>query len=135
MIDREAWVHGSHDLHWAPLWGDWLMAWIQVEEGTRSLSDYEGGVLPGEEPPDEFKQLFQWGEELQQTVLGSPEYIEVTRKIYGYHFDNLLMQGIVGGQPHLVIAKSNLVNVPKGYFGSAAWWGDLNIEAEQLYFK
>ncbi len=135
MIDREAWVHGSHDLHWAPLWGDWLMAWIQVEEGTRSLSDYEGGVLPGEEPPDEFKQLFQWGEELQQTVLGSPEYLEVTRKIYGYHFDNLLMQGIVGGQPHLVIAKSNLVNVPKGYFGSAAWWGDLNIEAEQLYFK
>jgi peptide/nickel transport system substrate-binding protein len=135
MIDREGWVHGAHDLHWAPLWGDWLMAWIQVEEGTRSISDYEGGVLPGEEPPEEFKELFQWGEDLQQTVLGSPEYLEVTRKIYGYHFDNLLMQGIVGGQPLLVVAKSNLVNVPKGYFGSAAWWGDLNIEAEQLYFK
>ena len=135
MIDREAWVHGNHDLNWAPLWGAWLKAWVEVEQGTRSLSDFEGGVLPGEEPPEIYKQLFQWGEDRSQTVLGSPEYLEVSRKIFGYHFDNLLMQGVVGGQPDLVIAKANLGNVPKGYYGSAAWWGDLNLEAEQLYFK
>jgi len=135
MIDREAWAHGHHDLSWAPEWGLWLEAWIEVEEGTRSLSDFEGGVLPGQEPPEEFKQLFQWGEERAQTVLGSPEYLEVSRKIFGFHFDNLLMQGVVGGQPHLVVAKANLGNVPTGFYGSAAWWGDLNIEAEQLYFK
>ena len=135
MVDRESWVHGNHDLSWAPAWGRWLEAWIEVEEGTRSISDFEGGALPGEEPPEEYQQLFQWGEERAKTVLGSPEYLEVSRKIFGFHFDNLLMQGVVGGQPQLVIAKANLGNVPTGFHGSAAWWGDLNIEAEQIYFK
>ena len=135
MVDRESWVHGDHDLRWAPVWGQWLKGWIEVEEGTRDISSFEGGVLPGQEPPDEFKQLFQWGEDRARTVLGSPEYLEVSRKIFGYHFDNLLIQGVVGGQPHLVIAKANLGNLPTGFHGSAAWWGDLNIEAEQLYFK
>ena len=137
MIDRSEWVQGNSDLNWAPLWGQWLKAWIEVEEGTRSLSlsDFEDGILPGVAPPEEYKQLFLWGEERAQTVLGSPEYLEVSRKIFGFHYDNLLMQGVVGGQPHLVVAKSNLANVPTGFYGSAAWWGDLSIEAEQLYFR
>lgn len=135
MIDREFWAHGSHDLNWAPLWGDWLMADVQVEEGTSTLDEYEGGVLPGVEPPEIYKELFQWNEDRSKTVLGSPEYIEVSQKIFDFHFDNLLMQGVVGGLPTLVIAKDNLTNVPKGFFGSAIWFGDLNIEAEQLYFK
>ena len=45
------------------------------------------------------------------------------------------MQGVVGGMPILAIAKNNVGNVPSGYFGSAIWFGDLNIEAEQLYIK
>lgn len=135
MIDREFWAHGSHDLNWAPLWGDWLMASIQVEEGTRSLDEFEDGVVPGEEPPQIYKDLFQWNEDRSRTILGSPEYIEISQKIFDFHFENLLMQGVVGGMPTLVIAKENLVNVPKGFFGSAIWFGDLHIQAEQLYFK
>ncbi|UCH24405.1 MAG: hypothetical protein JSV66_10645 [Trueperaceae bacterium] len=135
MIDREFWAHGSHDLNWAPLWGDWLMAWIQVEEGTRTLEDFADGVLPGEEPPQIYKDLFMWNEERSRTVLGSPEYIEISQKIFDFHHDNMLMQGVVGGMPQLAIAKSNLGNVPTGYFGSAIWFGDLLIESEQLYFK
>ena len=45
------------------------------------------------------------------------------------------MQGVTGGMPQLAIAKNNLANVPTGYYGSAIWYGDLLIEAEQLYFK
>ncbi|MEM7132396.1 MAG: ABC transporter substrate-binding protein [Chloroflexota bacterium] len=135
MIDREFWAHGSHDLNWAPLWGDWLLATVQIEEGTASLADFEGGAIPGIEPPEIYKELFQWNEDRSKTVLGSPEYIEVSQKIFDFHFENLLMQGVVGGMPSLVIAKDNLANVPKGYFGSAIWFGDLHIEAEQLYFK
>ncbi|MEM7535773.1 MAG: ABC transporter substrate-binding protein [Chloroflexota bacterium] len=135
MIDREFWAHGSHDLNWATLWGDWLIAWIQVEEGTRTLDEFDGGVLPGVEPPQIYKDLFMWNEERSKTVLGSPEYVEISQKIFDFHFENILMQGVVGGMPNLVVAKENLVNVPQGYFGSAIWFGDLNIEAEQLYFK
>ena len=135
MIDREFWAHGSHDLNWAVLWGDWLMAWIQVEEGTRSLDDFEGGALPGVEPPEIYKELFLWNEERSRTVLGSPEYIEISQKIFDFHYENLLMQGVVGGMPTLAIAKDNIGNVPTGFYGSAIWFGDLNIEAEQLYFK
>ena len=135
MIDREFWAHGSHGLDWATLWGDWLMASVQVEEGTRSVDEFEGGVLPGEEPPQIYKDLFQWNEDRSKTVLGSPEYVEVSQKIFDFHYENLLMQGVVGGMPSLVIAKDNLTNVPKGFFGSAIWFGDLNIESDQLYFK
>ncbi len=135
MIDREFWAHGSHDLNWATLWGDWLLASVEIEEGTSSLNDYEGGALPGLEPPDIYKELFQWNEDRSKTVLGSPEYLEVSQQIFDFHFENLLMQGVVGGMPSLVVAKENLMNVPKGYFGSAIWFGDLNIEADQLYFQ
>ncbi|MEM7032429.1 MAG: ABC transporter substrate-binding protein [Chloroflexota bacterium] len=135
MIDREFWAHGSHDLNWAPLWGDWLLADVQIAEGTATVDGFDGGVMPGEEPPEIYKELFQWNEARSKTVLGSPEYTEVSQKIFDFHFDNLLMQGVVGGLPQLVIAKENLQNVPKGYFGSAIWFGDLHIESAQLYFK
>ncbi len=135
MVDRSHWVLGGSDAGWAILWGDWLEAWIEVEEGTTTLEDFDGGVLPGEEPPQWAMDLFLWGEERSGTVLGSPEYLEVSQRIFGYHFENLLFQGVVGGLPHLIIAKTNLGNVPQGFFGSAAWYGDLHIEAEQLYFK
>ena len=135
MIEREHWVIGNHDVNWGTTWGDWLDAWIQVEDGTRTLEDFEGGVLPGVEPPQWAMDLFLWGEERTGTVLGSPEYIEVSQKIFDYHYENLLFQGVVGGIPHLVIANNSLGNVPTGFFGSAIWFGDLLIESEQLYFK
>lgn len=135
MIDREGWAHGSHDLNWGVLWGDWLMADVQIQEGTRTLDDFDGGVIPGEEPPQIYKDLFAWNEARSKTVLGSPEYIKMSQQIFDFHYENLLMQGVVGGMPILAIAKNNVGNVPSGYFGSAIWFGDLNIEAEQLYIK
>ena len=60
--------------------------------------------------------------------------MKVSKKIFDFHRKNILIAGVVGGQPALVIAKKNLKNVPKSFFGTAAWFGDLNIQAEQLYF-
>lgn len=135
MIDREFWAQGSQDLSWAPLWGDWLLAKAEIADGTRTLDEFADGVLPGEEPPQVYKDLFQWNEDRSRTVLGSPEYIAISQKIFDFHYENLLMQGVTGGMPQLAIAKNNLANVPTGYYGSAIWFGDLLIEAEQLYFK
>lgn len=135
MIDREFWAQGSQDLSWAPLWGDWLMASAEIADGTKTIDDFADGVLPGEEPPQMYKDLFEFNEARSRSVLGSPEYVELSQKIFNFHFDNMLMQGVVGGMPSLAIAKSNLGNVPTGYYGSAIWFGDLLIEAEQLYFK
>ncbi len=135
MHDRNQWAHGGAEWGWATSWGAWLEAWIEVEEGTKTLEDFDGGVLPGEEPPQWAIDLFLWTEERSGTVLGSPEYLELSQRIFDYHFENLLFQGVVGGMPHLVIAKTNLGNVPTGFFGGAGGFGGLHIEAEQLYFK
>ena len=73
MIDREYYAHGSHAwLNWGTLWGDWLMASAEIKDGLKTTDDF-GGELPGIEPPQIYKDLFEWGEERSQTVLGSPE--------------------------------------------------------------
>jgi len=136
LIDSwdDDWYIGSSDHSWAPLWGEWLQADSLIKRGRATLEDY-GEEMPGEEPPAEIKQLFQWGEERAQVEFRSPEYKKIMQKIFDWHAKNLVMIGTVGMIPVPYIAKNNIGNVPKAYNPAGNWPGDLNYYAEQLFFK
>ena len=57
MVERESWTAART---WGPLWHVWLLADANVKDGSSTLAEY-GGTLPGEEPPEYVKQLFQYG--------------------------------------------------------------------------
>ena len=120
---------------WAYDWGVWLRADREIRIGTKTLADFEGGVMPGEAPPAEIKELASWVEGREQLDIGSPEHLELSRKIYDYHADNLFMIGTVGLAPTLYIAKNSIGNVPSVYPPPRSWSGDLTYYAEQLFFK
>lgn len=132
--DDDDWYIGSSDFNWGVLWGEWLEADNAIKRGRMMLEDY-GGVMPGEEPPAEIKQLFQWGEERVLAEFRSPEYIETMQKVFDWHAENLVMIGTVGMIPVPYVAKNNIGNVPKAYNPAGNWPGDLNYYAEQLFFK
>ena len=131
MVERESWTAARG---WAPLWQAWLIADANIKDGSSTLADY-GGELPGEEPPDYVKQLFQWGEDRIQTQLGSPEYHDLSQKIYDWHAEHLVHIGAVGQAPLVYIANKKLGNVPKEFYTGIGGSIDLNITADQLFFK
>ena len=120
---------------WAYDWGTWLRADREIRLGSKTLADFEGGVMPGEEPPAEIKELATWVEGRERLDIGSPEYLELSRKVYAFHADNLYMIGTVGMAPTLYIAKNNIGNVPTEYPPPRSWAGDLTSYADQLFFR
>ena len=136
LIQRGDWTQGADDFAWGPTWALWLIANADVKAGTKTLEDFEGGKLPGEEPPQEIKTLFQWGEKLAQTRIGSKEYTDLWTKIGDFHAENLLIIGAVGLSPLPYIAKKNIGNVPKVFPPAAGGKGDLiHRTADQLFIK
>ena len=136
LIERDDtdWYIGNSDLSWALQWGEWLAADVAIERGRATLDDY-GGEMPGEEPPAEIKQLFQWGADRVLVDFRSPDYIEAMQKVFDWHAENVVIIGTVGMVPVVYVAKNNIGNVPKAYNPGGMWSGDLNYFAEQLFFK
>ena len=131
MVERESWTAAGA---WAPLWHRWLIADANVKDGLTTLADYDG-ELPGEEPPEFVKQLFEYGEARIRTKLGSPEYRELSQKIYDWHAEHLMHIGAVGMAPHVYIANKKLGNVPREFYTGIGGSIGLNIPGEQLFFK
>lgn len=123
------------DLGWAPTWGQWQRAKIEVETGKKTLEDFEGGNLPGEEPPEEIKKLQEWVRQRNQAKLGSRDYTELSQKIFDFHAKKVFMIGTVGMSPTLYIAKKNIGNVPKAYRPGQGAPLTLNWQGVQLFFK
>jgi len=128
------WTRPNTDLAWGPTWGDWLDAEYEIRMGRKTLEDF-GGKLPGEEPPQEIKDLFEWGKLKQRTKFRSKEYMEISQKIFDTHAKNLFIIGVVGMAPVVYIAKNNIGNVPQAYGPGMSFIGDLNYYGEQLFFK
>ena len=82
-----------------------------------------------------FKELATWVEGRERLDIGSPEYLELSRKVYAFHADNLYMIGTVGMAPTLYIAKNSIGNVPTEYPPPRSWAGDLTSYADQLFFR
>ena len=129
------WAPGASDFGWAPLWGTWLAADQRVRTGLATLADFTDGVLPGEEPPEEYKNLFLALEQRLLTVMGSPEYTEISEELLDWHADNVVVVGTVGLAPTLYVANSKLGNIPPAYNGSAEWQACLFYDAQQLFYK
>ena len=136
MFMRAGLLGGIELWQWDTFWREWLEANDAIRRGEKTLSDY-GGDMPGEEPPDDMKQFWNWRQDWRKnTRYGSPEYIEMAQKIFDFYSDNLILIGTVGLLPHPYIAKNSVGNVPARYQPNFAGWpGDLNYFAHHLYFK
>ena len=105
--------------HVAPLWNNWRL--------TRGEA--------GEEPPEEWKELFETFETWISSALSKEEYIQMAEEIFDFYADNLLYIGTVGYAPVPVIVSDNLRNVPEyGYFGGDAPMS-LGLFGVQFFFK
>jgi peptide/nickel transport system substrate-binding protein len=134
--EPDYWRPYGSDMQWGTMWEPWLVANDQVEAGLRTLSDFEGGALPGIEPPQGIKDLWAWCKAFEQSVFGSAEYRELAQKIFDFHADQIIFIGIVGESPTLLTARNNMGNIPSNYApGLSAWEGELNYWATQIYFK
>ncbi len=125
------------DFGWANAWGEWINAEYAVSIGRIKLEDYEGGKLPGEEPPADIKELVGWLNARTRTEFKSEEYMDLSEKFFDWHAENVVIIGTVGMVPLVYIAKNNVGNVPTKYGkgGEYHWVGDLNHYDEQLFFK
>jgi peptide/nickel transport system substrate-binding protein len=125
----EFWRPGGSEFSWGVAWDLWLGADQEIKDGRKTLADF-GGEMPGEEPPDDIKQIVQWIKERGQVPYGSKEYIEISQKIFDLHMEKLYMIGTVGLVPWVAVVKNNIGNFPStlggGYYHALHinWFGD-----------
>lgn len=129
----------AHGLKEAPAWYQWLRANDSVQAGDQTLADFEGGELPGEEPPEHVKQQWQrCHHEIKQTVFGSEEYIRIAQEIYDYQAKYLYAIGTVGLAPDVCIISNDLGNFPDAAAANRPTYGGsggLAVEAESFFWK
>ncbi|TKJ47298.1 hypothetical protein CEE34_04305 [Candidatus Aerophobetes bacterium Ae_b3a] len=118
-----------------PAWDEWLGANYDVSIGTKKLEDFEGGKLPGEEPPENVKQQWQRGQQLLQTRFHSKEYMQISQEIYDYQAEYLYAIGTVAMAPQIVIVKKNLRNVPETVRPDDGKVVGLEHESQQFFWK
>ena len=126
---------GAHGVKEAPAWQKWLVANEQVLSGDKSLEDFEGGELPGEEPPVHVKQQWERLRNISNTRFGSQEYRQLALAIGDYQAEYLYAIGTVGEAPTVLIVNENLGNVPKIPAPEAGDFFGLYYDAQQLFWK
>ena len=106
----------SHGGSWAKAWGIWLEASEDIASGQKTLADFEGGELPGEEPPQEIKDIWQLiYHGFSNLPYQSPEYRAAGQRLWDWHAENMFIIGTIGLAPTLFIAKDNIGNIPTEY--------------------
>ena len=133
MVAGSNWRGG--DFAWARQWHLWMVANRDVESGAKTLDDFADGKLPGEEPPEEIKQLNRWIDDWAAGRPGDPDYVEAFTKVFDYHAENVYLIGTVGITPHLYVVKDKLANAPLEYGPSMSWKGDLLVYASKMFIK
>ena len=98
---------------WAPMWATWY-----ITDGAEGI-----------EPPQEIKNMQDVFDRWQQTIVDSPEYIELGAEYYGWMVEEVNMIGTVGLGPIPILVSNRLKNVPS----EDVWWGsDTNFYAPFL---
>ncbi|MEX2534518.1 MAG: ABC transporter substrate-binding protein [Trueperaceae bacterium] len=127
-------VLGDENYSWAGRgWFNWLRAQQQVESGERSLEDFEGGVLPGVEPPQWVKDHEETFQRARQVHPDSEEYAELMTRIFDNQAEQLVVIGVAGQLPDLFIASNSIHNVPEAYTPRQIWQGELGEFAYQFW--
>jgi peptide/nickel transport system substrate-binding protein len=116
-------------------WGLWMNAEEEIRLGRTTLADYEGGVMPGEEPPQYVKDYNAVVDSWRSVPYGSKEYVEIAEKIFDFQAENVFHIGTVGMAPLLYIAKNNVGNVPEKAWANFSWRGSPNMGVDMLFFK
>ncbi len=116
-------------------WEIFRAARADVAAGRKALADFEGGVLPGNEPPPEIDALLDIREDLVRTVFGSADYERLATAYYQQLADNTYAIGTVGQTPLVFISRPNIGNLPQVFPPWIEWGGDLNHYSNQWYFK
>ena len=117
---------------WAPAWKARLRAEIDIDEGRTKLADYEGGVLPGEEPPPVVRELWNAILDANDSIFGSEQYTVANQKVQDIFAEQLWVIGTVGMVPAPFIASNNIGNRQTNEFAPAGWLGELDWA---LFFK
>ena len=79
-------------------------------DGRATLDDYEGGVLPGKEPPPIVRELWNVILEADASLFGSPEYRVANQKVQGIFAEQMWVIGTVGMVPVPIMYKNNVGN-------------------------
>lgn len=114
-------------------WYNWFAARDRVDAGEVSMEDFEGGQLPGEEPPEWVKEHEEAYRRARQLPPASDEYAELMTQIFDNQAERLMIIGAVGQVPDLFIAKTYVKNVPQGYNRRHIWFGELGEYAYQFW--
>ena len=131
FLSRDVQGFSSH----APAWWLWWDAYEDVQEGRATLDSYEGGMLPGEEPPDEIKELLQLGRNRIDIPYNSDEYFAASTEFYSTMAEKLYSIGTVGMSPVVFISRPNVGNIPDV---PAPWFEEalnLNYYAAQFFYR
>ena len=113
-------------------------AYWSAENNARSagVQSTDGTELPGEKPPPDFQRLYDMARvEMQSTVYGSPEYMDVRARVYDLHAEKLWTIGVVGMAPAPLVVRNNLGNVPRELPASAEGMLTLNYYLNMVFFK
>ena len=127
-------VRGDENYSWAARgWFNWLQAQAQVESGERTLADFEGGVLPGVEPPQWVKDHEEAFQRSRQVPPDSDEFAELMTQIFDTQAEQLVVIGAAGQLPDLFIASNAIRNVPSVYTPRQIWQGEMGEFAYQFW--
>ena len=123
-------------VRFGPMWHQWLEANQSVQDGRSTLSDFEGGQLPGEEPPQKIEDFYDLQVRKYASEYGSAEYLALSTEIFDWFAEELVLIGTVGMVPTPLVANRNLGNVNMEVFWSAAGlYESGNYLSKFLFFK
>ena len=101
-------TNGMHQMGCNLWWSYWIEEW---DRSTGRSS--ETGPLPGEEPPEVVRNIYEWSiHQARNEPYGSPKYTELKTKVYDLHAENIFTIGVVGEAPAPMVYRSNMGNVP-----------------------
>jgi peptide/nickel transport system substrate-binding protein len=116
-------------------WEWYRRARKDIANGVKTLDDFEGGVLPGIEPPADLDAMFDIRDDLNRTVFGGQEYSFLADAYFGQLSDGLYSIGTVGQVPIIFLSRSNIGNIidtlPPWLEGAM----DLNHFTHQYFYK
>lgn len=116
--------------------GRYYAYWSAENNSSVSVQNTDASELPGEKPPPDFQRLYDMARvEMQSTLYGSPEYMDVRTRIYDLHAEKLWTIGVVGQAPAPVVARNNLINVPRELPAWAESMLSFNYYANMFFFK
>lgn len=91
------------------------------------------GGATGTEPPQKWKQVYDWIQEANATVPGTPRWTELKKDIHETRVQSLIQLGTVYGAPIIDLASERLRNLPEGIWFGWATGIHTNLFTQQWY--